>query len=829
MQEAPIVHGVISCSELHVENLYGGGTVGSGSTTLGGLSDVSTSQPSNGQVLTWNGTQSQWYAATATVGASALNNLTDVNISTPSDGQLLVYSSNTWTLGQPVQTGTKLFGNSGLAGELSVDDNYLYVYTGSSWGRVATTPLVDEIKPVLTFNRASTTVTHEKHHTYDFSADVTVTDNSGSATLIKQVMRNTDTALNSITPENVTSEQWWNTEGNYQITYSATDAANNVSDSLVVDVQVRDLIAPTIQINPYILGGTSLGTNTVALARQSGGTYTEFGATVYNDSENGGTSITVGQANVNGTVNMDVKGTYVITYSYGNVQTTRTVIVNDDTIPLLTLVGNQSITIAAHSSYSEPGVTGTDDAENITSSITKQVFASSDTAFATPLNYTDYGQTNYFTKTVGGYVFRYSYTDAAGNEGSITRNVTVTDQTGPTIIIVDANNAHNLVTNTASSSTIELEAGTQIDSGVGFTITDAVDGNPNISITTSPTFDRDSVGTYTRICTATDASGNSSTATLYIQVVATQIVYDGGYLPLTTVKIGNGTDTSPVTITAANVYFNGNNHGLHEIVQNTATANQIIIVGYQDPANTAGDNIGVLVEISTSGTDLLAKAIDAGRIDSWNNSSDWNNYNTPYYQYDSTNSNSGVSVKDVIFSVPVSVTISGYLTTTQYSHFIAVGTAADIGRVTIQSGVIQLHEYLPHLGYAGPRFAANPIHTINNNGTNVGEFIVFSDSPSALASVGSLYAFLVKIESDGTNLYARIDEAGRMIRAPQDFTNWNTYFYIDNSNPSQDQGGYSMVEGGLPDGTSGPYTAPSTSSTTAGLGILDVTFIVNTL
>ena len=62
---------------------------------LGGLSDVSISTPSNGDVLTYDSTNDEWVNGQGGGGASSLNDLSDVTITSPSTGQVLTYDSTT--------------------------------------------------------------------------------------------------------------------------------------------------------------------------------------------------------------------------------------------------------------------------------------------------------------------------------------------------------------------------------------------------------------------------------------------------------------------------------------------------------------------------------------------------------------------------------------------------------------------------------------------------------------------------------------------------------------------------------------------------------------
>lgn len=77
-----------------------GGGSGGGATTLDQLTDVTTSTPADGQVLTWNAATNQWIPVTPTTGGSgggpmALNDLTDVNAPAPADNQAITWDAAT--------------------------------------------------------------------------------------------------------------------------------------------------------------------------------------------------------------------------------------------------------------------------------------------------------------------------------------------------------------------------------------------------------------------------------------------------------------------------------------------------------------------------------------------------------------------------------------------------------------------------------------------------------------------------------------------------------------------------------------------------------------
>ncbi len=89
----------------------------------------------------------------------------------------------------------------------------------------------------------------------------------------------------------------------------------------------------------------------------------------------------------------------------------------DVTPPVVTLSGSASITIAHGSIFSDSGADWTDNFDGSAHIAT----ASSGTVD---------------TSTLGTYTLEYTYTDVAGNLGNtVTRSVTVTDQSAPVVLL----------------------------------------------------------------------------------------------------------------------------------------------------------------------------------------------------------------------------------------------------------------------------------------------------------------------------------------------------------------------------------------------------------
>jgi len=177
--------------------------------------------------------------------------------------------------------------------------------------------------------------------------------------------------------------------GTYTITYTATDIAGNTATEtrIIIVSNPLDNIAPVV---------TLIGKNSIQLT--VGQTYIEQGATAV-DNVDGNLSVTI-----SGSVDNNAFGSYTITYTAidmaGNIGTaTRTVTVKevilDTQAPVITLMGESSMTLNHNDQYIEAGATAID---NIDDNVSLTVSGSVDTT------------------TVGTYIITYSATDLAGNK-----------------------------------------------------------------------------------------------------------------------------------------------------------------------------------------------------------------------------------------------------------------------------------------------------------------------------------------------------------------------------------------------------------------------------
>jgi endo-1,3(4)-beta-glucanase len=221
---------------------------------------------------------------------------------------------------------------------------------------------------------------------------------------------------------------------------------------------------------------TLVGDSTIS--HEQGTTFSEPGATA-SDAVDGTVSVTI-----SGSVGA-AAGSYTLTYSAsdssGNTASTnRTVNVADTTPPLITLVGDSTINHEQGTTYNEPGATANDVVDGA-------------------VNVTISGSVG---AAAGSYTLTYSATDSVGNTASTNRTVIVADTQAPQI-------------NLNQQSQMSLNVGDTF-TDPGATATDVVDGA--VTVTTSGTVDTSTAGQYSITYSATDAAGNSASASLTVTV-----------------------------------------------------------------------------------------------------------------------------------------------------------------------------------------------------------------------------------------------------------------------------------------------------------------------
>ncbi|MDB4549140.1 DUF5011 domain-containing protein [Akkermansiaceae bacterium] len=240
---------------------------------------------------------------------------------------------------------------------------------------------------------------------------------------------------------------------------------------------------------------------------EAGSEYTDAGATA-TDTLDGAIVVVVDNK-----VNTQVPGSYLVSFTAtdaaGNaaVEVTRTVIVEDTILPVITLTGSASVTMEAGSEYVDAGATASDTVDGAIAVVSA---------------------TNVNAQVPGSYLVSFTATDAAGNTAvEVTRAVIVQDTLPPVITLT-------------GSASVTIEAGAEyLDAGA--TAFDTLDGA--ITVEVDNTVNTQVPGSYVVIFTAKDAAGNAA-----VEVTRTVIVED------TLPPVITLTGSASVTIEAGSEY-----------------------------------------------------------------------------------------------------------------------------------------------------------------------------------------------------------------------------------------------------------------------------------
>ena len=440
--------------------------IGSTWTDAGATADGGETVTSSGTVDTSTvGTYTITYSATDAVGntGTATRTVTVVLDNTPPVITLLGEATVTIEFGSTYSdAGATADGGETVTSSGTVDTSTVGTYTitysatdavGNTGTAIRTVNVVDTTAPVITL-LGEATVTIEFGSTYS-DAGATASDNYDG-----------DVSSSIVTVNGVDED----TVGTYTVTYNVTDANSNAATQVSRTVNVVDTTAPVI---------TLLGEATVTI--EFGSTYSDAGATA-SDNYDGDVSSSI--VTVNG-VDEDTVGTYTVTYnvtdanSNAATQVSRTVNVVDTTAPVITLLGEATVTIEFGSTYSDAGATASDNYDgDVSSSIVTVNGVDED--------------------TVGTYTVTYNVTDANSNAATqVSRTVNVVDTTAPVITLL-------------GEATVTIEVGSTY-SDAGATASDNYDGDVSSSIVTVNGVDEDTVGTYTVTYNVTDANSNAAT------------------------------------------------------------------------------------------------------------------------------------------------------------------------------------------------------------------------------------------------------------------------------------------------------------------------------
>ena len=297
-----------------------------------------------------------------------------------------------------------------------------------------------------------------------------------------------------------------------------------INDLLNKITTLENNIATLQQLHVPVI---TLTGNTSVSVNQSSGSYDDAGATA-NDLNDG--NITSSIVTVN-PVDINTSGTYTVTYnvtdSDGNAaaEVTRNVTVVDDTVPVITALGNNPESIEVGSTYTDAGATA---ADNNDGDITSDIVTINSVK----------------NNIVAAYSVTYNVSDAAGNQATeVVRTVNVLDTTVPVITLTGD-----------TSVTIEVGS-TYTDAGA--TATDSYDGDITSSIVVVNSVNASVLGTYTVTYNVSDSSGNNAdqkTRTVNVVDTTSPVITLVGSTPL---NIDSGSDYNDAGATASDS-FEGN-------------------------------------------------------------------------------------------------------------------------------------------------------------------------------------------------------------------------------------------------------------------------------
>ncbi|WP_462410411.1 immunoglobulin-like domain-containing protein [Neobacillus sp. Marseille-QA0830] len=214
---------------------------------------------------------------------------------------------------------------------------------------------------------------------------------------------------------------------------------------------------------------------------------------------------------VTGQVDGNTPGEYQLVYSVtdnaGNkAEAVRTVKVVDKKAPVLTLKGDNPLTLNQGSTFTDPGFTASD---NFDGDLNSKVTVTGQVDGNTP----------------GEYQLVYSVTDNAGNKAEVVRMVKVVDKKAPVLTLKGDN-------------PLTLNQGSTFNDP-GFTASDNFDGDLTSKVTVTGKVDVNTPGEYALVYRVTDTAGNKAEVTRTVKVKA----------------IGAAKDTeSPLPLTATNQY-----------------------------------------------------------------------------------------------------------------------------------------------------------------------------------------------------------------------------------------------------------------------------------
>ena len=258
--------------------------------------------------------------------------------------------------------------------------------------------------------------------------------------------------------------------GEYEVSISATYKEQTKTAEVIIVVQ--DTLPPVIEL----LSDPEYVTNPSA-------EYVEEGFTAI-DNYDGDVTNQVVREEKDGVV------IYTVTDSHGNTAVEeRTIVYKDIIAPVITLNGEQEMSLNLGEAYVEPGFTAADECDgDLTQSVTVE------------------GEID--VQKYGIYSFVYKVTDSSGNEGTITRTVRIADLEAPVIQLYGDSNVYVKLGETYTDA--------------GFEASDNADGNVTANVSVNGAVNTAVKGNYTITYSVTDIQGNTATVTRNVYVYEKQ-------------------------------------------------------------------------------------------------------------------------------------------------------------------------------------------------------------------------------------------------------------------------------------------------------------------
>ncbi len=322
------------------------------------------------------------------------------------------------------------------------------------------------------------------------------------------------------------------------ITVDASDLAGNAAVTVTVDV-THDAIAPQVpvvgslltnNVSPVLMGTAALVAGDILQVTVEGVTYTAgagAGELVVNGDGTWVLTIPATQILPEGVLDV----TAVVTDTSGNTssdQTTNEVVV-DLSAPANPLVAPDLV------SSSDSGSVDTDDvtlnasgeftvpAGTLIVGDTVTLFADGVASGTTPVLADGSFLVNIATLTDADYAIQYSVTDAAGNESGLSPALDITVDTVIVVPTIDSPIASDNVVNAAEQNAVLVSGDAEADSVVVVTLSDGVNADVTVQVTTDATGNYTLLGSeaniqslnegnITIIATSTDLAGNVETS-----------------------------------------------------------------------------------------------------------------------------------------------------------------------------------------------------------------------------------------------------------------------------------------------------------------------------